>query len=291
MPNTWDIEVASRFINGSIITALGALAAYHGETTWAPPISDKEKTWFYGSKRMPFSWRIPGTDKWVSFWYLGPYALAFAIPTAVKWYFEDNPKAMTQDVYRKLINTAGGITRFLASQTSSQSLGNFFSAMAGDIEFNNPSRQLGYALGQAIPAHALLRWTNYWMDDIYRKPEGFFDYLIGDVPIPVKDEQGEWTTYSKMIAPRRGPLGEPQERQWWNQLIPYDVSSVENPLYDKMYPMLHTFRQFEAIPGEMGNLIRKLYLGEISQKEYEDRMKELNPESYRRLFEQGKERR
>jgi hypothetical protein len=277
----WDEELAARFVNGSIITALGALAAYNGDTTLFAPSGEKEKSLFYGSGRRPLSFRVPYTNQWISTWYLGPYALAFHLPTIAKWYFEDNPKSMTQETYQKLVGVGMGINRFIASQTSSQSIGNFWSMMAGEMSFTDP-RQLTYALGQAIPAHALLAWGNKWLDDVYRKPDGFFDNLLGDLPIPVVDEHGEWTTYSKTLPARMGPLRKPSERNWWNQVIPYDVTTAQDPFYDKMYPIMLRQKQLQEGPREIIDLNDRLGKGEITERQWRQEFNRIQNQYWQR---------
>ena len=220
-----DSEVAARVLSGSIVTGVGAALTYSNDTTWSAPVDPEEKKWFYSSGRKPFSVRMG--DNFIPVWYLGPYALAFAIPMASKHYFSERPEAMTDDGFQKLTALAKGSAEFIGSQSSTQSMGALFSALQGDIDYNFMS-QTGFMVQQAIPASAFIRYVNTIIDPVYRHPRGFTEQIEANLPV-----------ISKRLDARLTPFLEESARRPLNYFLPYDIGKADE-FHDEMYPIIQT---------------------------------------------------
>jgi hypothetical protein len=250
-------EAMGKIIAGSIFTGIGAIFAMEGDTTWNPPTDPKEKELFYASGRKPFSVRMG--DKWVPVWYLGPFALAFAIPAAVKYYVQDQKQGLTKDGFEKLLETAEGIAQFIGSQTSVQSIGSLFSALNGDIDFKFTS-QTAFTLGQIIPGQSLIRYVNTIIDPVYRKPKGFLEQIEKDLPI-----------LSQRLQERQTPFFEPSVRETHNYFLPYDIGTKKE-LYESMLPFQRYQLRQKHLENKVDELTKKVRKGEMTP---EDSMKEL----------------
>ena len=254
----FDQEAMSKIIAGSIFTGLGAMFAMEGNTTWTPPSDPKEKELFYAAGRKPFSVKIG--DKWIPSWYLGPYALAFILPTAVKYYAEDRKQAITQDGIEKLMAIASGTAQFVGSQTSTQSIGALFQALSGDVDFTFPATT-AFTLEQVIPAQGLVRFVGTIIDPVYRKPTGFMENIEKDLPF-----------LSKGLEARKTPFLEDAQREPVNYFIPYDVGTSDQ-LFEGLLPMTRFESRQKHIDGQMNKLIKKMQDGKVKP---EDSFEELS---------------
>lgn len=250
---TIDKEAAAKLLGGAIITALGAWMAYNGKTTWTAPTDEKEKERFYGSGRKPYSVLING--KWVSMAYLQQFGLAFAIPTAVKYYTMDEKTAVTKESFEKLLGIAEGIARMIGSQTSTQSIGNFFAIIDGDIDVKDWAKQLGFTAKQLVPLSGLLSNVNKVLDPVYRKTKGFAGGLYGALP-----------GMSSGFPAYKNPKGEESTRQIENALLPYDLSPV-NPKYESGYPAYQAERRSNYLNNKINDIDNKVNKHELSYAE------------------------
>ena len=248
----FDQEAMSKIIAGSIFTGLGAMFAMEGNTTWVPPSDPKEKELFYAAGRKPFSVKIG--DKWIPSWYLGPYALAFILPTAVKYYAEDRKQAITQDGAEKLMAIASGTAQFVGSQTSTQSIGALFQALSGDVDFTFLATT-AFTLEQVIPAQGLVRFVGTIIDPVYRKPTGFLENIEKDLPF-----------LSKSLESRKTPFLEDAQREPQNYFIPYDVGTSDQ-LFEGLLPMTRFDARQKHIDGKMNKLIKKMQDGKVTPEE------------------------
>ncbi len=253
----FDQEAMAKIMAGSIFTGLGAMFALQGDTTWSSPSNPKEKELFYASGRKPFSVRIG--NNWIPIWYLGPFALAFGLPMAVKYYVQDEKKALTQDGIEKLLAIAEGTAQFIGSQTSTQSIGALFSALNGDIDFRFAS-QTAFTVGQIIPGQSLIRYINTILDPVYRKPKGFLENIEKDLPF-----------LSQKLQERQTPLFEPSIREIANYFLPYDVGIVK-PIYENILPFQKYEIRQKYLQNKVDELSRKVRSGEMT---VEDSMKEM----------------
>lgn len=220
-----DAEVQARLLSGAIISSLAGLYAYYGDTTWAPPSNQKLKEQFYATGRKPYSLRVPVPgvgDQWVPLWYFGPYALAFGMGAAAKYYMGDEGKQAAKDGPDKLLGLVEGLAQFVGSQSSTQSIGALFSALHGDIDYRFSS-QSGFTVQQIIPASGFVRWINQAIDPVYRKPKGFVEGIEANLPF-----------LSQNIEPHRDPRGNIALRRGVNLWLPYDLGEPDER-FEKSY--------------------------------------------------------
>lgn len=256
-----DVDSASKLVGGAMVTGLGAMFAYMGEVTWSAPTNEEEKQWFFASGRRPYSFKVGET--WVPAWYLGPFALAFMFPAAVKHYTQDSKQSMTNDDLEKLSDVAGGIAKFVASQTSAQSIGNFFAFMSGDIDYN-VKNQVGFTIGQFIPLGAMLRYVNKAIDPVYRKAEGVLEQTQKNIPV-----------WSEELPARTKPFMEESRRDFFNLFLPYEVG-VEDPAYETLYPMKKIEARQKYLDNKMNQLIQKMGEGDYREKHFDEMIKIMN---------------
>lgn len=253
-----DLESASKLTTGAIMTGIGAMFAYMGETIWTPPTDEKEKEWFYATKRKPFSVKIG--EAWIPFWYLGKYSLAFGFPAAIKHYTQESKESLTDTQLEEIGKIATGVAHFVGSQTSAQSIGNFFSFMAGDIE-RDPVSQIGFMLGQAIPAQGLVRYINKGVDTIYRKPEGLWETFMKDVP-----------GFSQDLPSRKTPFMEESKRDFFNMFLPYDIG-ITDEAYEEMYLWKNIESKQKYLRNKLKSLNKKMKEGDIKEKHFDEMIK------------------
>jgi len=218
-------EQLAKAMLGSIFTLIGAKLALEGNTTWAVPTDPKEKELFYASGRKPYSIRIG--NRWVSMMYAEPFALALALPAAVKYYQSETKTALTDDQLTKLSKIIGATAEYLSQQTFLEGVGNFVSLLRGDVDFTL-SKNIGYTASQLIPLQGLVRWISTAIDPVYRKAKTAGEQIRSNLPF-----------LSMTLQPYTLPTGEPSKRERINLFMPYDITkSVE--LYE---PLLEERRQ------------------------------------------------
>ena len=253
-------EAIAKVIGGGIVTAIGAIFAYEGQATWSAPIDPKEKEIFYASGRKPFSVKMG--EYWVPVWYLGPYALAFALPTAVKHYTHEQKKALTNSDIDKILDIASGTAKFIGSQTSTQSIGSLFSALSGDMDYTFPATA-AFTVEQMVPLDGLVRFTNTILDPVYKKPKSFWENIEKDLPI-----------LSESVGVRKNLYGEDQKRSGINYFVPYDIGKDEPSISVLLPSIRETLRQ-NNIKREIDKISEKLNDNEITAEEYFERYTEL----------------
>ena len=210
-------QIAKAFV-GSTIMAVGAKFALDNNTTWSAPTDPKEKEIFYASGRKPFSVKIG--DKWVSMMYAGPFALAFAVPAAAKYYQEDNRTALTDTQLQKLGKISMSMAEYLSGQTFLEGMNNFVKFFSGDADYTF-AKNMGYTAGQVIPMQGLVRWVSGIIDPVYRKATTFGDQIKSGIP-----------GVSKSLPPYLDPTGKPSTREGYNSFTPYDITP-DKPQYNK----------------------------------------------------------
>jgi hypothetical protein len=250
----FELEQLAKPIMGSLVTGIGALFALQGETTWTAPTGEKEKEWFYATGRKPFSVRIG--DKWVPAWYFGPFALAFMLPAAIKYYHEDSKQSLTKGQFEKLVYLSGGIVKFIGSQTSVQSIGNLFDMLSGDQTWNLPKQAINL-LGQIIPAQGMLRWIATMIDPVYRQSKESIDTLITNIPF-----------WSKTLPAHQKPYGEESQREFINSLLPYDLGTFDKD-YEEVFPMIELGAKSKYLQNAFKEIGKKEAEGRISSEEAE----------------------
>jgi len=207
----WTQEAGAKVLSGSIVTAVGALMAYNGNTTWSPPSDPDKKELFYAAKKVPYSYQFG--DTYIPVWYFGPFALAMAMPAAAKYYFDENPKSASQSAIKNFTDMLGGYSEFIGRQSSTQSIGAFFSVLNGDIDYSFFS-QSAFTVQQLIPASSLIRFTNTIIDRTYRHPKTFTERIEANLPI-----------LSKNLEAYTDPYGKISKRTTVNYFLPYNVGA------------------------------------------------------------------
>ena len=270
----WTEEAAAKILTGSIVTAVGGLMAYQGNTTWSPPTDPKEKELFFATGRKPFCVKIG--DNWIPLWYMGPFALSFGIPAAVKHYTQDRKQALTDDGIDKLLGISQSLAQFIGSQTATPAIGALFSALSGDVNYTFPA-QTAFTLQQAIPVSALIRYINTIIDPVYRHPKTFIEKIEANLPY-----------FSKQIPAYETPLMEEAKREPINYFLPYDVGKAE-PLYEALYDIERFKSRNKHLADKFERVIRRRKAGEITIEEsFEEWMKiiQAGPKSMEQFSEE-----
>lgn len=197
---------------GSAVTAIGAGFAMQDKITLSAPTNPTEKSAFYDSGKKPFSVQIG--DKWIPVWYFGQGAFAFLLPAFVKQYSAEENLSKTQE--QRITEIAGDVLKFVAGQTPLTGLGNLSKMIEGDIDFN-AVRNAAFTLSQAIPFSGLVSYIAKAIDPVFRRPKGFLDSLMADLPI-----------VSKQIESYKTLGGEESKRNITDYLAPYTIG-IPNP--------------------------------------------------------------
>ncbi len=204
---------------GSAVVGMGANLALQDRTTWSAPTDKKEKELFYASGKKPYSVRIG--DKWVPMVYLGPHALALAIPAAVKQYQKDSRTALTDTQVEKLTQATTNLLKFFSEQTFLSGLGNFVRAISGDADYTYAGTLAG-AAGQTIPLSSLSRYVATIVDPVFRKTGGktmtqqFVNKMKTQIPFATKS-----------LEPYTLPTGELSKRNITDYALPYTIGQEE----------------------------------------------------------------
>ena len=206
-------EQLGKVLVGSAITAIGAKFALDDNTTWDTPTDPEQKELFYASGKKPFSVRVG--DKWVPMMYAGPFAVAFALPAAMKYYQDQSRTALTDSQLDKATQVVGSMAKFLSGQTFLEGINNFVRLLSGDIDYSLPSN-LAFSAGQVIPLEGLVRYVSTIVDPIYRKGTSFTEGLKKNIPFA-----------SKTLEPYTNPIGEPSTRERINLITPYDITTSQ----------------------------------------------------------------
>jgi len=269
MPKNYDLDTWSRQFQGAIATAIGATLAYEGKTTWTPPTDPDEKALWYASGKKAFSFRVG--DTWIPAWYLGPYALAFIVPAAVKHYAHDEKQAMSKDWFEKVGSIANGITRFIGSQSSTQSIGTLFEVLSGDID-PTFSSTAAFTAGQMIPLSGLLRFTGTIIDPVYRKPTGFFENIEKNLPFLSQELEARRLPPISGEDPRFMPEA---KRDSFNYFVPYDIGKNDKIYDEQLKPEQYKNRE-TYLNNKIMKLNKKISSGQdIDYKKVFDEMAEL----------------
>jgi len=235
-------EQLAKSMLGSAVTLMGAYAALEGRTTWAAPTDPKEKELFYASGRKPFSVQIG--DKWVSMMYAGPFAMALALPAAVKYYQTEDRKALTDSQMQKIGKMTSSMAEFLSGQTFLEGVGNFVSLVKGDTDYSF-GKNLVYTASQMIPMQGLVRYITTALDPVYRKAKTMGEQFKSNIPF-----------YSETLQPYTNPAGEPSTREKRNLFTPYDVTQ-QKPEWEEPLQQRQKQLQTNAVINEIENAIER----------------------------------
>jgi hypothetical protein len=220
-------EEVSKAMAGTTLTLIGAKLALDGNTTWDAPKDETERKLFYESGKRPYSIKVG--DKWVPMIYLGPYALAFALPAAAKSANDNAPiDAGTAERMGAAIQNS---LKFFSQQTYVQGIANVVDLVSGQSGqgATNPSSALGFTAGQALPLQGLQRYVSGVFDPTFRKSEGFLDSIQRDsVFLP-----GAGFIPSRQLEAHTSLSGEESKRNATDYLAPYTLGLPSGSAEDR----------------------------------------------------------
>lgn len=210
---------------GTTMTGIGAMYAFQGKTTWAPPTDKAEKEAFYSSGKKPYSIKIG--DTWMPMISFGPLGYSLGLPAAIK---DANDKGDVDDgAFEKIADVIAGQAQFFTQQTYLQGVSNFVNAMTGQGNTGDMGKDLASAgagvAGQLIPLQALSRYVNSAIDPVVRKKKGAVDTLVSDIPIV-----GAQYSKNNMEANTNVFTGEEMKRNASDYVAPYSMGKdAANP--------------------------------------------------------------
>lgn len=202
-------ERAARAITGTIVLGLGAILAAHGQTTWRAPKDKVARDLFYAEKKKEYSIKIGGI--WVPMVFFGPVAFALAVPAAIREAWVDNPNADVDSMWEKARNTVQNIFSFLSGQSYIAGMSAIIDALQGEDD-TTINFALASIASQAVPAASFNRYINTIIDPYYKKSGDALGQFIKS-----------WPLGTFFLPPYTDPNGNPQERDWYNAILPYDI--------------------------------------------------------------------
>lgn len=205
---------------GTFVSVLGATAALKGQTTWAVPVDPKQKELFYASGRKPFSFKFG--NQWIPMIYAGPFALSLALPAAMQYEASESKTNLTDDQLTKGVHITARMLEFFSQQTFMKGLGDWTRLAQGDMDYDIP-KNMAWTASQLVPLRGLVAYVNTILDPIYRKPKGFAEAIMKDIPL-----------LSQRLAPILEPTGEPAKRIPLNYFTPWDIGQVKG-LFEEGY--------------------------------------------------------
>ncbi len=212
-------ERQGRAAVGTVITALGTIAAMTGNTTWGAPEDEQAKKIFYDSGRKPYSFRVG--DRWIPMMYLGPGMVPFAIAAAAKDVLIDNPKTRNENMPSKIGRLLLAVPAMMADQLPLAGLGDFLNLVQGKVDYKI-SRVVGGLLTELVPAAGALRWIKEFVDPVYRKPHTIGETIAAGIPglskyvQSIKDSRGldaKQDVVDALLPYKRGIISPSDEKQ------------------------------------------------------------------------------
>lgn len=277
LQNNAKTEQLAKIQLGAMAMGVGALFAANGNTTWGAPTDQKQNKLFYDSGRKPYSFKvnIPGMgEQWVPFSYLGPAALSFMLPAAIKYYAEDSKSANTDSNIKKIGNIAMGVLQNFSQTTPLSGLGGFVNMAEGNSNFTVPT-QLGFTAGQLVPFNGLVTYINNLIDPIYRMAGGTFTGQLKKGIPGLSQTLPAYTDAAGNPSQRRlsssflpYALGQPvasveplyqmrQNQLQANNVLAYNKKEIENALAEGRAPKLKDVNGKEVAGGSFGNQLEK----------------------------------
>jgi len=211
-------QIAKSLLGSTVLAGAGMVAA-KGDSTWAVPIGVKEKAEFYAAGRKPYSIKIG--DNWYSYSKLGPLAYPIAMAAAVKWNFEQDPKATSTDLTDKTTKALAGVAGFMADQSYLTGLGDLLDIARGD-EYSIKKALANFGR-QTIPLASLQGWIARQIDPVFRQGKTMGEQIESGTPL-----------LSKKLDPYLDPLGNESVRQnnTFNSFSPIEVTPANQQFED-----------------------------------------------------------
>jgi len=269
-------QLAKSVIGSVALSAIASLAS-EGKMTWTPPAGEEERKVFYASGRKPFSVRIG--DKWVPFFYFGPFAPMLAVVAATQHYYQQSKSSLTDDQLTKLKNIAADLVKYISEQTPLTGLNGLFKVLSGDIDYTSGG-WAGFTAEQFIPWSSLVSYVTKVLDPVYRQAKGFKESIQRDLPL-----------VSSFLKAHETPLGEPSKRNLSDYLLPYTVGRSKES-YEKQVKQLEEISKIgyasRKKTADLKEEAERLYKewSQLPGKEANQRARELkleNPQLYNQL--------
>ena len=237
--NVNKIEQLGKSMVGSMVFTGAGWLALKNRTTWAVPTSQKEKSAFYAAGMQPYAVRIG--NNWVSYSRLGPLAYPIAMAAAIRFYTEQNPKAISDTDLQKTSKVILGIAKFFSDQSYMEGLGDFVNLAEGDV--SAATRTIANIPSQLIPLASLQRWVANLIDPIYRKTESQLS-----LESIIKNLEKGIPFLSKNLEPFTTPFGQPSKRQFpaLQALSPIGVTE-EKKSEKSLFELLRQKRKVENL--------------------------------------------
>lgn len=239
-------EQLSKAFIGSTVMATTAWVLSQTDSTWAAPTSEADKAIFYASGRQPYSIKLG--NQWVSYSRLGVLSYPMALAGSLKYYYEQDPKAIDENGWEKLGKSLGGMAKFFSDQSYVQGVGNLFKSVQGGGDFFKNASTVGTNfVQQLVPLSSLQGFVNRVIDPIYRNPS-----------TPMEKVQSGILGLSQFLPAYTGPAGEPSERKnsLFNNLSPVGVTP-NNPDYDTQFKFTQEYRQFQNIQSQINKAVKE----------------------------------
>lgn len=179
--DTTSAERYAKANTGLFLTTLGMVLAASGNTTWAAPNDAKAKKLFFDAGYKPYSFRIPGTNRWIPMLYLGPGALALMMPAAFRETWLSNPDTVSDNVMQKMFKTALSIPLMMLDQLPLEGLSSIYNTIQGREDWNL-NKIVGRSVLQVTPASGLLSWIKELVDPKLRKGPTVGDTIKAKIP-------------------------------------------------------------------------------------------------------------
>ena len=243
------VEQLGKTMIGSTVFAGAGWLALNDRTTWAVPTGQKEKDTFYAAGMQPYSVKIG--NKWVAYSRLGPLAYPIAMAAAVKYFTEQNPKAVSDTDLQKTTKIFLGIAKFFSDQSYMEGLGDIVGIAEGDV--TAATQALSNIPSQLIPLTSLQRWVANMVDPIYRKTqtglsvESIIQNLEKGIPF-----------LSKRLESYKTPFGQPSERQYpyVSAVSPVGVTK-EDPFFSGKFEMIEQKKRLDNIKKSLKEKLKQ----------------------------------
>jgi len=203
---------------GTMLSVAGALAAGMGNTIWAAPQDPKAKKLFYDAGYRPYSFRVPGTKKWIPMMYLGAGMIAFAVPAAIRDVLIDNPQTSDADFVTKMAKLGVAVPAMLLDQLPLEGLSSMMNTIQERADYS-ARKVIGRTVMQVVPASGALQWIKNITDPTYRKPVTVAETIEAGIP--------GLSDYVKALQTSEGLDA---KMDIWDALSPYKIGK-ENEKY------------------------------------------------------------
>ena len=192
-------EAMARQAMGAFFAGSAYLMAQSGQITGRGPSDPRLRREWLDADFRPYSVKIPGTNQWVEYRRLEPFASAFGLAADFRDIRGELDRDQDDEVFAALTQA---FANFTLNKTYMKGLSDAFDALGGG-NGSAAHRMFSNTLGSFVPN--VLNQTN--PDDVMRETRTYLDEVMSRVP-----------GFSEMLEPRRNFYGEPVVKQvGWGQ--------------------------------------------------------------------------